>query len=53
MSLYARSPIGETSTEVLINPAAELGSSGPVAIEKHSLWVELPEETVKTCRIYS
>jgi hypothetical protein len=29
MSLYASDPIGETSAEVLINPTAELGSSGP------------------------
>jgi hypothetical protein len=29
LNLYARDPIGETSTKVLINPTTKLGSSRP------------------------
>jgi hypothetical protein len=53
MSLYARDPIGETSVEVLINPTAELGSSGPCGRREVFPLGGTAWGDGKTCHIYS
>jgi hypothetical protein len=50
VSLYAKDPIGKASAVVLF-VSGNYGIADIMAIEKCSLWVELPGEMIKTYHI--